>query len=457
MRVKMRSIGPIVAASAGTKLPMWASSTISAAWRMMRTLAQTGNGWMTFKDACNRAGNQTAKAGNTVHLSNLCTEIIEVTGDGESAVCNLGSINLAQHHDGVAFDFDKLGQTVQIAVRQLDRVIDLNFYPIDSARASNLRWRPVGLGLMGLQDVLFALRLPFDGAEARALSARISEEIYYWALRTSLELAREKGAHPAFADTRAAAGELQFDAWNVVPRDAARWDALRAEIRVHGLRNSLLIAIAPTATIASIAGCYECIEPQVSNLFKRETLSGDFLQVNRYLVEELKRLGLWTAEIRDAIKLAEGSVQSLTDLPETLRTIYRTVWETPMRALIDMTAIIDLRPDDEEAGQPSSQQVGNAAERAGLSFSYAPVEGGGLPEQAAVDAVSRALLHPGTTVVLYCHSGRRAARAWALAEASRDGGLEAEAIEAAAKSAGQPVDDLHEQISARIATRVKLP
>ena len=306
--------------------------------RMMRTLAQTGNGWMTFKDACNRAGNQTAKAGNAVHLSNLCTEIIEVTGEGETAVCNLGSINLAQHHDGVAFDFDKLAYTVQIAVRQLDRVIDLNFYPIDSARSSNLRWRPVGLGLMGLQDVFFALRLPFDGAEARTLSARISEEVYYWALRTSLELAREKGAHPAFADTRAAAGELQFDAWNVVPRDVARWDALREEIEAHGLRNSLLIAIAPTATIASIAGCYECIEPQVSNLFKRETLSGDFLQVNRYLVDELKRLGLWTSEIRDAIKLAEGSVQALAVLPEALRTIYRTVWETPMRALIDMAA-----------------------------------------------------------------------------------------------------------------------
>ena len=306
--------------------------------RMMRTLAQTGNGWMTFKDACNRACNQTAKANNAVHLSNLCTEIVEVTRDGETAVCNLGSINLAQHHDGVAFDFEKLSVTVQVAVRQLDRVIDLNFYPIDSARASNLRWRPVGLGLMGLQDVLFALRLPFDGAEARALSARISEEIYYWALRTSLDLAREKGAHPTFAETRAAAGELQFDAWNVVPRDAARWDSLREEIRAHGLRNSLLVAIAPTATIASIAGCYECIEPQISNLFKRETLSGDFLQVNRYLVDELKRLGLWTAEIRDAIKLAEGSVQSLVQLPQALRTIYRTVWETPMRALIDMAA-----------------------------------------------------------------------------------------------------------------------
>ena len=306
--------------------------------RMMRVLAQTGNGWMAFKDACNRAANQTAKGGNAIHLSNLCTEIVEVTSEGETAVCNLGSVNLAQHHDGRDFDFDRLAHTVQVAVRQLDRVIDLNFYPIDTARASNLRWRPVGLGLMGLQDVFFALRLPFDGEAARALSARISEEIYYWALRTSLELAREKGAHAAFADTRAANGELQFEAWNVVPRDTARWDALREEIRAHGLRNSLLVAIAPTATIASIAGCYECIEPQVSNLFKRETLSGDFLQVNRYLVDELKRLGLWTAQTREAIKLAEGSVQPLTELPEELRAIYRTAWETPMRSLIDMAA-----------------------------------------------------------------------------------------------------------------------
>ncbi|MEO6687514.1 MAG: ribonucleoside-diphosphate reductase subunit alpha, partial [Dokdonella sp.] len=311
--------------------------------RMMRTLAQTGNGWMTFKDACNRACNQTAKSDNAVHLSNLCTEIIEVTNDGETAVCNLGSINLSQHHDGVAFDFDKLVHTVQVAVRQLDRVIDLNFYPIDTARSSNLRWRPVGLGLMGLQDLFFALRLPFDSSAARELSARISEEIYYWALRTSLELAREKGAHPAFTDTRAAHGQLQFDAWQfdawkVTPHDTARWNDLREDIKAHGLRNSLLIAIAPTATIASIAGCYECIEPQVSNLFKRETLSGDFLQVNRYLVKELKQLGLWTGEIRDAIKFNEGSVQPIAALPEELKVIYRTVWEVPMRALIDMAA-----------------------------------------------------------------------------------------------------------------------
>ncbi len=307
--------------------------------RMMRTLAETGNGWMTFKDKCNTASNQTAKAGNVIHLSNLCTEIIEVTSAEETAVCNLGSINLARHFDADGqFDFEALAETVRLAVRQLDRVIDLNFYPIESARRGNLRWRPVGLGCMGLQDVFFRLRLPFDGEAARALSARIAEEIYFNALETSVELAQERGRHAAFADTRAARGELQFDAWGVVPAKAERWNALRVRIKQHGLRNSLLIAIAPTATIASIAGCYECIEPQVSNLFKRETLSGDFLQVNRCLVDELKKLGLWTAEMRDAIKLAEGSIQSIPQIPEPLRQIYRTAWELPMRSLIDMAA-----------------------------------------------------------------------------------------------------------------------
>ena len=306
--------------------------------RMMRVLAQTGNGWMTFKDKSNRACNQTLKSGNTVHLSNLCTEILEITSPAETAVCNLGSINLARHVGADGFDFEKLAHTVDIAVRQLDRVIDLNYYPIASARASNMRWRPVGLGVMGLQDVFFRLRMPFDSDAACALSTRIAEEIYFHALHTSLELARQYGAHDAFPETRAAQGELQFEAWGVAPGDASRWSELREEIKAHGLRNSLLIAIAPTATIASIAGCYECIEPQVSNLFKRKTLSGDFLQVNRYLVEELKQLGLWTEQTRDAVKLAEGSVQELTDLPPELRAIYRTAWEMPMRTLIDMAA-----------------------------------------------------------------------------------------------------------------------
>jgi ribonucleoside-diphosphate reductase alpha chain len=306
--------------------------------RMMRTLAQTGNGWMTFKDKSNRACNQTAEPHAVVHLSNLCTEILEVTTHSETAVCNLGSINLARHVNADGFDFDKLAHTVELAVRQLDRVIDLNFYPIATARASNMRWRPVGLGLMGLQDVFFKLRLSFDGAAARALSRRISEEVYFHALRTSAELAREQGAHPSFSETRAARGELQFDAWGVAPTHADRWRELVAQIRAHGLRNSLLIAVAPTATIASIAGCYECIEPQISNLFKRETLSGDFLQVNVHLAQELKALGLWTQETRDAIKREDGSIQRIDAIPPELKSIYRTAWELPMKALIEMAA-----------------------------------------------------------------------------------------------------------------------
>jgi ribonucleoside-diphosphate reductase alpha chain len=310
--------------------------------RMMRTLAQTGNGWMTFKDKSNLACNQTAVAGRTVHLSNLCTEILEITSSDEVAVCNLGSINLARHttqQDGrTVFDFEKLATSVRMAVRQLDRVIDLNFYPIAQAKTSNVRWRPIGLGLMGLQDVFFQLRTPFDSALARDLSRRISEEVYLSALHASSELAVERGAHSAFPETRAARGELQFDAWGVTPDNRERWEALRSKIRRTGLRNSLIVAIAPTATIASIAGCYECIEPQVSNLFKRETLSGDFLQVNRYLVGELKALGLWNERVRMRLKLAEGSVQAMDELPEELRKVFRTAWELPMRSVIDMAA-----------------------------------------------------------------------------------------------------------------------
>src|SRR5215212_7626266 len=312
--------------------------------RIMRTLAQTGNAWMTFKDKSNRASNQTALSQNVVHHSNLCTEIIEVSSEAETAVCNLGSINLARHTevgpDGrVSFDFDRLARTVRTAIRQLDSVIDLTYYPIESTAQSNRRWRPVGLGLMGLQDVFFQMRLPFDSAPAREISKRISEEVYYNCLVASNELAVEKGPHPSFAETRAARGELQFDAWdNVQLHDPARWDALRQRIMQTGLRNSLLIAIAPTATIASISGCYECIEPQVSNLFKRETLSGDFIQVNRYLVQEVKALGLWNDEIRNKIKLSEGSVQDIEEFDDELKAIYRTAWEIPMRSLIDMMA-----------------------------------------------------------------------------------------------------------------------
>ncbi len=220
----------------------------------------------------------------------------------------------------------------------LDRVIDINYYPSAESAASNPRWRPVGLGLMGLQDAFFALRLPFDSAEARELSTRVQEEIYLTALEVSVDLARRHGPHPSYAETRAAAGVLQPDHWDASPAQAERWHAVRADIAEHGLRNSLLIAIAPTATIASIAGCYECIEPQVSNLFKRETLSGEFLQVNAALTRELKSRGLWTAEVRETIKRAEGSVQGVTQLPDDVRELFRTAWELPQRALIDMAA-----------------------------------------------------------------------------------------------------------------------
>lgn len=310
--------------------------------RMMRTLAQTGNGWMTFKDASNRTCNQTrdTPGGPVVHLSNLCTEIIEVSSDGETAVCNLGSVNLARHltADRRSVDWQGLRDTVRTAVPLLDRVIDINYYPSTESAASNPRWRPVGLGLMGLQDVFFALGLPFDSDEARELSTRISEEIYLTALEVSCELAERHGPHPSYDETRAARGVLQQDLWDVTGTQAERWAALRARIAEHGLRNSLLIAIAPTATIASIAGCYECIEPQVSNLFKRETLSGEFLQVNTALVRELKARGLWTAEVREQVKRAEGSVQGVTALPEDVRRLFRTAWELPQRALIDMAA-----------------------------------------------------------------------------------------------------------------------
>ncbi len=307
--------------------------------RMMKTLAETGNGWMTFKDACNLKSNQTGLPQNVVHLSNLCTEITEVTHHAETAVCNLGSLNLARYvTPECEFDFEKLSKNVRLAVRFLDKVIDINYYPTNGAEVSNRKWRPVGLGLMGLQDLFFQMRIPFDSPKARALARRIQEDIYFHALETTVELAEELGPHGNFHETRASQGVFQFELWNVAPEVPERWEALRPRMMKSGMRNSLLIAIAPTATIASIVGSYECIEPQISNLFKRETLSGDFVQINKYLVLELKALGMWTESVRNRIKMGEGSIQAIDEIPEELKQIYRTVWEVPMRSLIDMAA-----------------------------------------------------------------------------------------------------------------------
>jgi ribonucleoside-diphosphate reductase alpha chain len=245
---------------------------------------------------------------------------------------------LGRHIVDGAFDFDKLGRTVKTAMKYLDRVIDINFYPIDTAEKSNHKWRPVGLGVMGLQDAFFQLGLAFDSDTAKKLSARIQEEIYFHAISASADLAEQFGAHANFADTKAAQGLLQHDLWGVTPTEPAKWAKLKEKIAKTGLRNSLVIAIAPTATIASIVGCYEATEPQISNLFKRETLSGEFLQINKYLVVELKKRGLWTEDVRNEIKLNDGSILNIASLPMDLKEIYRTVWEVPMKSLIDMGA-----------------------------------------------------------------------------------------------------------------------
>ena len=347
--------------------------------RMMKTLAETGNGWMCFKDRSNLLCNS-AVNGSVVHLSNLCTEILEPTASGkyvtltreellrmspqevvernynvigldptsfnveaiqggEVAVCNLGSINIGRNYiKNGKLDVAKLHKNVAVAVKYLDRVIDRNFYPIHEAKASNSRLRPIGLGVMGLQDLFFQLRLPYESPEAIALSAQVQEEIYFQALKSSMELAKEFGAHRDFEHTHAAQGKLQFDLWGVTPADTARWDALKAEIKQYGLRNSLMIAIAPTVTIAAITGAEECIEVQKSNLLKRETLSGEFIAVNKYLVEDLIKLGRWNQETINQLKRSEGALSAVPNLPAELYALYKTVWEVSQRTVIDHAA-----------------------------------------------------------------------------------------------------------------------
>ncbi len=309
--------------------------------KMLQSLAETGNGWICFKDKANLRSAQTAAPENVIHSSNLCTEILEVTSKSETAVCNLGSINLAAMINAdQKFDFDRLEKVVPTALKFLDRVVDLNFYPTPEAQISNQKWRPVGLGIMGLQDALFKLRIPFTSNEAKSLSSRISETIYYHAIQTSMKLAEESGSFPKFKESRYADAELQVQLarkyQQQMPETHYDWDRLATQVRQAGIRNSLLIAIAPTATIASIVGSYESIEPQISNFFKRETLSGEFLQVNRYLIHDLKRAGLWNAELRSRIIEADGSIQHLNEIPIEIRDLYKTVWEISQKDLIDM-------------------------------------------------------------------------------------------------------------------------
>lgn len=340
--------------------------------RMMQTLAETGNGWLCFKDKANLRSAQTGKPGNVIHSSNLCTEILEVTDPNQTAVCNLGSLNLSSFvTEQGTFDFERLKVITEKAMKFLDRVVDLNFYPTPESKHSNSKWRPVGLGIMGLQDVLFKMRLPFAGAEAKALSSKISETVYYHALKASMDLAEAAAPFETFKDSRYANGELQVQLAKrlqaVMPETNFDWDQMAKDVQRRGIRNSLLIAIAPTATIASIMGSYESIEPQIANVFKRETMSGEFLQVNKYLIQDLKKVGLWNVEMRGKIISAEGSIQNIAEIPVEIRELYKTVWEIPQKDLIDMAVLrsaficqsqsLNLFSEDPNIGKLSSMYM----------------------------------------------------------------------------------------------------
>jgi len=303
--------------------------------RMMRTLAETGNGWMCFKDISNIACNS-ATNGRVVHSSNLCTEILEPTNSEEVSVCNLGSLNLTHYVKDGKLDKSKLKKNIQLAVKFLDRVIDRNFYPIQEAEKSNKSLRPVGLGIMGMQDLLYQMKLPFESEEAIAMSAEIQEEIYYWATKTSCDLAKEFGSYPDFKESKIAkTGKFHYEYFNVKPKNIKRFDELKEEIKQHGLRNSLLIAIAPTATIASIVGAEDCIESTKEHIYKKVTLSGDLVLVNKWLVKDLKELSLWNKDITNKIIINNGSIQGISEIPEDIQKLYKTVWEIKQKTILD--------------------------------------------------------------------------------------------------------------------------
>jgi ribonucleoside-diphosphate reductase alpha chain len=305
---------------------------------ILEAQVETGTPYMLYKDAANRKSNQQHLG--TIRGSNLCTEIIEYTSPDEAAVCNLASVALPKFVDRAtgAFDFDGLRRVARHVIRALDRVIDRNQYPLEEAEASNVRHRPVGLGVQGLADVFALLRLPFDSEGARELNREIFETLYYGALEESVALAEELGAHPSHPGSPASRGVLQYDMWGVTPTGRWDWAALKAKIAEHGLRNSLLLAPMPTASTAQILGNNECFEPYTSNLYARRTLAGEFFVLNAHLQRELQNLGLWNRELRDKIISAGGSVQGVDELPAETRAVFATAWEIKQRALIDMAA-----------------------------------------------------------------------------------------------------------------------
>lgn len=313
-------------------------------FKIVEAQIETGTPYVLFKDAANAKSNQQNLG--TIKCSNLCTEVVQRSSPDEIAVCNLASICLPAFVRGAAdegetpprFDFARLVEVAGVVTRNLNRVIDRTFYPHELAAASNARHRPIGIGVQGLADAYALMGLPFDSEGARALNRDVFAGIYYGAMRASVALAREAGAYASFAGSPLSAGRFQFDLWGVAPSPAYDWDALRAEVRAHGARNSLLVAPMPTASTSQIMGCTECFEPFTSNLYKRKTLAGEHIVVNRLLVARLEGLGLWDAEMRDSIVRAQGSVQGIERIPPEVRALFRTAWDVSMRAVIDQAA-----------------------------------------------------------------------------------------------------------------------
>jgi ribonucleoside-diphosphate reductase alpha subunit len=318
-----------------------ANTTVPAAevWKaILKSQTETGTPYMLYKDACNQKSNQ--KNLGTIKSSNLCTEILEYTDKDETAVCNLASIALPKYVDveNKTFDYEKLHEVTKTVTKNLNRVIDRNFYPVETARKSNMRHRPIGLGVQGLADVFILCRLAFDSDEAKEINARIFETMYHAALEASSELAEVHGSYETFEGSPASQGVLQFDMWEGDTKLHYDWDALKERVKTKGLRNSLLMAPMPTASTAQILGNNECFEPYTTNIYLRRTLAGEFVVVNKHLVDDLKKIGLWSKEMKDLMVKAGGSIQTIVDIPEDIKKLYRTVWEIKMKDVIDMAA-----------------------------------------------------------------------------------------------------------------------
>jgi ribonucleoside-diphosphate reductase alpha chain len=306
-------------------------------FKILESQIETGTPYMLYKDAANAKSNQQNLG--TIKSSNLCTEIIEYTAPDEIAVCNLASLALPKYvtEDG-KFDHDKLFEVTYQATLNLNRIIDENFYPVEEARNSNLRHRPIGLGVQGLADAFIMMGLPFESEEARALNREVFETIYFASMSASKDLAKVEGPYETIKGSPVSKGIFQFDMWGVTPTDRWEWDILKEEVKKHGVRNSLLLAPMPTASTAQILGNNECFEPYTSNIYTRRVLSGEFIIVNKHLLKDLVREGLWNKDMRQKIMTANGSVQNINEVPQRLKDLYKTAWEISQKAIIDQAA-----------------------------------------------------------------------------------------------------------------------